>query len=341
MANDRIGHDALAAGRPGADCGAAPPECAELWRIAQARRAARLNHRRCSPILFTMSAKPNHRSELTLRERVTAVPWWAWVGAAVVSHMALRLAAAPDATPVLQYLMPALFIVAAAAVGLRLRRSPGPGLERAAGVIDLALMRWREFEALIGCAFELQGYHMNEPGAAGSDASIDLLMRKERQTYLVHCKTWRTEKVSVETVQDVYAAMKSRGAAGGFILTSGRFSRDAALAASGFNIRAVDGPALQALLLQGRAQAARSERAQSDATDTEPALLEVPAPAAPLAKKPAAVPEAASAEVALPCPLCGGDMKTRLAKRGVHAGQYFWGCLRHPECRGTRRMRPG
>ena len=59
-------------------------------------------------------------------------------------------------------------------------------------------MRWREFETLIGRAFELQGYHMNEAGAAGSDASIDLLMRKERQTYLVHCKTWRADKVGVE-----------------------------------------------------------------------------------------------------------------------------------------------
>ncbi len=268
------------------------------------------------------------------------MPWWAWVGAAVLTHVALRLAAGAEAEPALQYLVPALFIVAAV-VGLRLRRADGTAPGGASASVDVAAMRWREFEALIGRAFELQGFHMNEPGAAGSDANIDLLMRKERQTYLVHCKAWRSEKVGIETVQAAQAAMRARGAVGGFVLSAGRFSREAAAAASGHNIRAVDGPALQALLLQGRAQAERSERVQGAAADTEPAPLEVPPPAAPAATVPAAAPAVVPAELALPCPLCGGDMKKRLAKRGVNAGQQFWGCVRHPECRGTRRVRPG
>ncbi|MEQ1683258.1 MAG: restriction endonuclease [Burkholderiaceae bacterium] len=289
-----------------------------------------------------MSAKPNHRSEPTLKERVAAVPWWAWVGAALVSHVLLRLTAAPEATPMLQYLVPALFIVVAA-VGLRLRRGSGPAPERNAAGIDLDAMRWRDFEALIGRAFELQGYHMNEPGAAGSDASIDLLMRKERQTYLVHCKTWRAEKVGIDTVQAVQAAMKTRGAVGGFILTSGRFSRDAAAAAGGFNIRAVDGPALQAMLVLGRSHAARAEHPPVAAAaavaepSAAPLVKAAPAVAPPAAR---AAPADTPAALSLPCPVCGADMKKRLAKRGVNAGQYFWGCVRHPECKGTRRVRP-
>ena len=279
-----------------------------------------------------MSAKPNHPSGPTLKERVAAVPWWAWVAAAVVSHVVLRLAAAPEATPMLQYLVPALFIVVAA-VGLRLRRSPGPALERTAAGSDLGSMRWREFEALIGRAFELQGFHMNEPGAAGSDASIDLLMRKERQTFLVHCKPWRAEKVGVEAVHAAGAAMKARGAVGGFVLSSGRFSREATGAASALSIRLVDGPALQALLQQGRAQVARSERVQQVVGAPEPEP--VAAPLNPVA------PVVVSGELVLPCPLCAADMKKRRAKRGVHAGQYFWGCVRHPDCRGTRRVRSG
>ena len=303
--------------------------------------ATRLRRRRCLPIPFVMSTKPSHRPEPTLRERVVGVPWWVWVGAAVLSHVALRVAAGPEGSAALQYLVPALFIVAGAAA-LRLRRTAGtvPGSTTAS--VDVQTLRWREFETLVGRAFELQGYHMNETGAASSDASIDLLMRKERQTYLVHCKAWRAEKVNIETVQAARAAMQAHGAVGGFVLSAGRFSREAIAAASSYNIRAVDGPALQALLLQGRSQAARSERAQGDATDTEPARLEALAPAAArVAKVPAATPAAASAELVLPCPLCGGDMKQRLAKRGVNAGQYFWGCVRHPECRGTRRVRSG
>lgn len=268
------------------------------------------------------------------------MPWWAWVGGAVVSHGALRLTAGAEVGAALQYLVPALFI-AAAVVGQGLRRAGGIAPGGAAATIDVAAMRWREFEALIGRAFELQGYHMNEPGTAGSDASVDLLMRKERQTYVVHCKAWRSEKVGVDTVQAARAAMQAHGAVGGFVLSAGRFSREAAAVASGYNIRAVDGPALHALLLQGRAQAARSEREQGAAHNTEPARLEVPPAAAAAAKVSVAAPAALPAELALPCPLCGSDMKRRLAKRGVNAGQYFWGCVRHPECRGTRRVRAG
>ncbi len=261
------------------------------------------------------------------------MPWWAWVGAAVLSHAALRLAGGAVASAALQYLVPALFIVAAV-IGLRLRRAEALAPDSTDAGLNVASMRWREFEALIGRAFELQGYHMNEPGAAGSDASVELLMRKERQTYLVHCKTWRAEKVGVEAVHALRKAMQTRGAVGGFVLSSGRFSREASAVASSFNIRLVDGPALQALLVQGQAQAHRSEREHAEVTP----LDAPPVAHAALAGTAHAV---LPAELALPCPLCGGDMKKHLAKRGVNAGQYFWGCVRHPDCRGTRRVRAG
>lgn len=260
------------------------------------------------------------------------MPWWAWAGAAVLAHGALGLVDGSDGRGIAELVVPALFLVTAVAAW-RWRRTGPQAAPRAAAGIDVGSMRWREFETLIGRAFELQGFHMNDAGAAGSDAGIDLLMRKERQTYLVHCKTWRTDKVGIETVQAVQALMKTRGAVGGFILTSGRFSRDATAVASGFNIRPVDGPALQAMLLLGRAQAERVERA--------PVAAAEPVPAAPVVAPPARVAQAGTpAALSLPCPACGADMKKRLAKRGVNAGQYFWSCVRHPECKGTRRVRP-
>jgi four helix bundle suffix protein len=36
------------------------------------------------------------------------------------------------------------------------------------------------------------------------------------------------------------------------------------------------------------------------------------------------------------CPLCGKAMRQRIAKKGPHAGQPFWGCSGYPECKGTR-----
>lgn len=38
-------------------------------------------------------------------------------------------------------------------------------------------------------------------------------------------------------------------------------------------------------------------------------------------------------------PACGGDMVRRIARRGPSAGSEFFGCARHPECRGTVSVR--
>lgn len=36
------------------------------------------------------------------------------------------------------------------------------------------------------------------------------------------------------------------------------------------------------------------------------------------------------------CPVCGGHMVLRTARKGSHAGSQFWGCVKYPECKGTR-----
>lgn len=48
---------------------------------------------------------------------------------------------------------------------------------------------------------------------------------------------------------------------------------------------------------------------------------------------------ASPSDVALPpCPLCGGMMVLRTARRGKKAGAQFLGCAAYPECRGTREV---
>jgi ssDNA-binding Zn-finger/Zn-ribbon topoisomerase 1 len=39
------------------------------------------------------------------------------------------------------------------------------------------------------------------------------------------------------------------------------------------------------------------------------------------------------------CPRCGAEMVRRTARRGPHTGQPFLGCVRFPDCRGTRQPR--
>ena len=44
----------------------------------------------------------------------------------------------------------------------------------------------------------------------------------------------------------------------------------------------------------------------------------------------------ASNEGAPPCPVCGGPMQRRMAKRGRNQGNEFWSCTNYPQCNGTR-----
>jgi len=41
------------------------------------------------------------------------------------------------------------------------------------------------------------------------------------------------------------------------------------------------------------------------------------------------------------CPLCGKEMRQRIASKGAHAGKAFWGCSGYPECRGILKMSDG
>jgi ssDNA-binding Zn-finger/Zn-ribbon topoisomerase 1 len=36
------------------------------------------------------------------------------------------------------------------------------------------------------------------------------------------------------------------------------------------------------------------------------------------------------------CPRCGRPMVVRVASRGAHEGERFWGCPDYPRCRGVR-----
>lgn len=112
----------------------------------------------------------------------------------------------------------------------------------------------REFEALVGEAFKRQGYQILE---TGRDGPTELVLRRERQTSLVLSKHWRATKVGVDAVQALHRAMTAHGATGGFVLTLGRFSREATIFATTCNIRLIEGSALVTLIDKARAAAQR------------------------------------------------------------------------------------
>ncbi|WP_339842583.1 restriction endonuclease [uncultured Halopseudomonas sp.] len=175
-------------------------------------------------------------------------------------------------------------------------------------------LSWQQFELLIGETFRRKGYSITETGGKGADGGIDLILRKGGEKYLVQCKHWRSLKVGVPVVREFFGAMAAEGAAGGYVVTSGQFTSEAKAFASGRNIELIDGAGLKGWIAQQRT--------------TRTATVEIKPPLVVPTMTPVANQEPV-------CPVCSAAMVRRLAKRGVNAGNAFWGCSRYPGCKGT------
>jgi restriction system protein len=153
--------------------------------------------------------------------------------------------------PMLTGVATALYLLvggSAAAAALWIwRRTRAAEVETPASAPNHQRMNAREFEQLVGEAFQLQGYQPIDSGRGDQ-----LVLRRERETVLVECRHWQAAKVGVEAVDALRRAMAGRGAGGGFLVTSGRFARDAIALAAGCNVRLVDGAALTGLLDKAR-----------------------------------------------------------------------------------------
>ena len=122
----------------------------------------------------------------------------------------------------------------------------------------------------------------------------------------MQCKQWRAQQVPVTVVRELYGVMAVQQDAGGYVVTSGRFTRDAVAFAQGRNIELIDGTRLQKLLRKpSNTTAASATPMTSHGTTT----TTVPS-----------------------CPRCKEPMIARIAKRGAHAGNEFWGCPHYPKC---------
>lgn len=273
---------------------------------------------------------------------ISRLPWWACIAVAVASYLVLHpIATSPLPAPALgappgaqilpalwrgvasgaQYLVPILCIAAAIMSALRRRKSRelADRVRQSAAPAALNEMSWQQFELLVGELFRRRGFRVQGNTSAGPDDGVDLVLHKATEKYLVQCKQWRANRVGVEVVRELYGLMAAQGAAGGFVVTSGRFSDEARRFADGRNLELLDGDVLHTAL---RAQAApplagTASRPPAAASSAEPA-------------------PSVNTTVTPSCPSCGGPMVSRLAKRGQGAGTSFWGCASYPRCKGTR-----
>lgn len=207
---------------------------------------------------------------------VGALPWWAGVALAVFGHLLLHALLARSVgagragaqalgaiwTGLLlvgQYLVPIACLAGAAASAWRRCRRRRL-LHDAAGLHDddaLNGLPWQDFELLVGEAFRRQGYRVEETGGGGADGGVDLVLRRSgavgEEIRLVQCKQWRTSRVGVAVVRELYGVMAARCAVGGFVVTSGRYTDEARQFAHGRNVTLVDGAQLQQMIREVQA----------------------------------------------------------------------------------------
>lgn len=165
-------------------------------------------------------------------------------------------------------------------------------------------MSWSEFELLVGEAFRKKGFSVVHGGDAGADGGVDVHLRKDGKRYLVQCKHWKTKRVGVAVIRELYGVMASSGVAGGYVVTSGEFTEEAKTFAEGKPLMLIDGDGLGKSF--GRDAVVKPEKRSYNVGVTS----------------------------VIHCPKCNAPMVKRKAKRGPNAGNEFWGCSKFPKCRG-------
>lgn len=274
-----------------------------------------------------MARRRNQGIFVDLMDLAAMLPWWLAFVLAVATYLLLsgislqpepaiqggRLGNAPQLVfgtaitaliSILKYAIPVGFVIGGfislfkQAGRKKLYDYTSKGEDRS--VLDT--MTWRQFEILVSEAFKRKGYSVQET-AAGADGGVDLVISKEGETYLVQCKQWKTTKVGIAKIRELYGVVASQNATGGIFVASGVYTKDATAFAKANRIRLIDGNELHAMI--------RNEK-QHESNSAVTILDDVK------------------------CPTCNSAMVVRVAKRGPKAGNKFWGCSQYPQCRGAR-----
>jgi restriction system protein len=196
----------------------------------------------------------------------------------------------------LQYAVPFCLLIGVLASVIRHRRS----MRIHRNSLDdpraaIASMSWREFEQLVGESFRQHDFEVVELGGNGPDGGVDLVLHKGGKRYLAQCKHWKAWEVGVGVVRELNGVVAAQRAHGGYVITGGRFSRDAITFADSCGIILIDGPKLVKLLKPSPAEALKNVAS---------------------------------------CPECGSPMAQKVAGQGQFKGQPFWSCTQFPKCRG-------
>jgi restriction system protein len=118
-------------------------------------------------------------------------------------------------------------------------------LDRQTSLKSIRAMSWRDFEKLCGEAFHRRGYHIHENGL---DSDINLVLKRAGEITLVQCKRWKTFKIGLTEVRELYGLVRAERADRGILVTSGAYSAEARAFAKDKPLTLYDGKALLDLI---------------------------------------------------------------------------------------------
>jgi restriction system protein len=254
----------------------------------------------------------------------------------VVIHQGIYTAAT-----IFQYIVPfALFIGAAVSYVKRSRSIALFDEVQSDPNGNVAGLGWQDFERLVGEGFRHRGFQVTERGGAGPDGGVDLALARGHERFLVQCKQWRPQQVGVSVVRELYGVMAGERVAGGYVVTSGRFTKDAKEFAAGRNIELMDGRGLEVLLRDGRADGSKPKspivNLKAARNKVEPMPVATPPRSATESPTDMSKWDPDRQKAPSPtCPRCKTPMVLRTATKGGNVGSSFWGCAQYPKCRQT------
>ncbi len=195
-------------------------------------------------------------------------PWWVGVSLALVSFLFLHSYGGKELPPVTvpgvdgiyksvlpgllhvlaffgQIVLPVAFLLGSmASVFLNFKRTKlYDKTSRSVSQNSLGNMSWQDFEYLVGEYFRRRQFNVEET-KSGADGGVDLIATKGMEKYLIQCKHWKAYKVGVNVIRELLGVMVGVGVTGGFVVTSGEFTKDAIDFAKANHILILDGKEL-------------------------------------------------------------------------------------------------
>ena len=173
------------------------------------------------------------RREESIFDMLMDLPWWVSVIAAALVYVALALIlpsyCAEDSCPsilrpiisIISSFAPFvafLFVIPAAGSVHRVWRKRKL-LDDQVDIESIRNLDWRRFEELVGEYYRRQGFRVIENRVAGADGGVDVRFENHEGVHLVQCKRWRTSKVNVSIIRELFGVVTAEAAASGIVVT--------------------------------------------------------------------------------------------------------------------------